>query len=192
MALSPTKATLPILETILFESEDGRLKLTATDLEISIVEYISADIEEEGAVAIPAKRLQETLRQLPNIPVFFEVDENHNVQFRTDKGKYKLVGEDFDDFPEIPNMDEGVKLSTDTDLITTLFSARCLRYLLTICVPPMMGVYFDIGTGGSKFVATDGHRLVRFVNSNLTSETPLNFIVPEKALNLVSKALDAS
>jgi len=55
-----------------------------------------------------------------------------------------------------------------------------------------MGVYFDIGTEGSKFVATDGHRLVRFVNSNLTSETPLNFIVPEKALNLVSKALDAA
>jgi len=188
----PTKATLPILETILFESEDGRLKLTATDLEISIVEYISADIEEEGAVAIPAKRLQETLRQLPNIPVFFEVDENHNVQFRTDKGKYKLVGEDFDDFPEIPNMDEGVNLSTDTDLVTNAIQRTMFAVSTDDLRPAMMGVYFDIGTEGSKFVATDGHRLVRFVNSNLTSETPLNFIVPEKALNLVSKALDAA
>ncbi|MCG8374254.1 MAG: DNA polymerase III subunit beta, partial [Balneolales bacterium] len=61
----PSKATLPILETILFKSEAGKLKLTATDLEISIVESIEADIEEEGAVAIPARRLLETLRQLP-------------------------------------------------------------------------------------------------------------------------------
>src|SRR5690554_3519356 len=95
----PTKATLPILETILFESEGGRLKLTATDLEISIIEYIEAEIEVDGAVAIPAKRLLETLRQLPDIPVFFDVDENQNIQFKTDKGTYKLVGEEATEFP---------------------------------------------------------------------------------------------
>lgn len=188
----PSKATLPILETILFESEDGRLKLTATDLEISIVEYIDAEIEEEGAVAIPAKRLQETLRQLPNIPVFFKVDENHNVQFSTDKGRYKLVGEDFDDFPEIPNMSEGVQLKTDTSLIINAIQRTMFAVSTDDLRPAMMGVYFDIGTNGSKFVATDGHRLVRFENSALTSDTPLTFIVPEKALNLVSKALDAA
>ncbi len=188
----PTKATLPILETILFESEDGRLKLTATDLEISIVEYIEADIEEEGAVAIPAKRLQETLRQLPNIPVFFTVDENHNVTFSTDKGKYKLVGEDFDDYPDIPKMNEGVHLTTDTSLITNAIQRTMFAVSTDDLRPAMMGVYFDIGTSGSKFVATDGHRLVRFVNSNLSSDTPLSFIVPEKALNLVSKALDGA
>ena len=60
----PSKATLPILETILFKSENGKLKLTATDLEISIVQDIDADIEVDGAVAIPARRLLETLRQL--------------------------------------------------------------------------------------------------------------------------------
>jgi len=188
----PTKATLPILETILFESEDGRLKLTATDLEISIVEYIEAEIEEEGAVAIPAKRLQETLRQLPNIPVFFTIDDKHNVKFSTDKGKYKLVGEDFDDFPEIPAMAEGVQLSTDTNLITNAIQRTMFAVSTDDLRPAMMGVYFDIGPSGSKFVATDGHRLVRFVNSNLTSDSPLNFIVPEKALNLVTKALDGA
>lgn len=186
----PTKATLPILETILFESEDGRLKLTATDLEISIVEYISADIEEEGAVAIPARRLLETLRQLPNIPVFFDVDESYNVKFSTDKGSYKLVGEDYDDFPEIPNLSEGVQLNTDTGLITNAIERTRFAVSTDDLRPAMMGVYFDINGTESKFVATDGHRLVRFVNKNLTSETPLSFIVPEKALNLVSKALD--
>ena len=188
----PSKATLPILETILFEVEDNKLKLTATDLEISIIEYIQADIEEEGSVAIPAKRLLETLRQLPNIPVFFEVDESQNVQFKTDKGTYKLVGEDASDFPEIPDMDEGTTLNTDTDLIVNAVQRTMFAVSSDDLRPAMMGVYFDINSEGSKFVATDGHRLVKFMNKNLTSDSPLNFIVPEKALNLVSKALDGA
>src|SRR5690625_1730676 len=79
----PTKATLPILETVLFESEEGRLKLTATDLEISIIEYIDADIEEEGAVAIPAKGWLEALRELPDLPVCVEMGARQNIRFKT-------------------------------------------------------------------------------------------------------------
>lgn len=188
----PSKATLPILETILFESEEGRLKLTATDLEISIIEYIEAEIEEEGAVAIPAKRLLETLRQLPEIPVFFEVDEKQNVKFKTDKGNYKLVGEEADEFPDVPDMDEGVTLSTATDLVQNAIGKTMFAVSTDDLRPAMMGVFFDINAEGSKFVATDGHRLVKFMNRNLSSETPLSFIVPDKALHLVAKALDGS
>ncbi len=188
----PAKATLAILETVLFESEDGRLKLTATDLEISIVEYIDADIEEEGAVAIPARRLLDTLRQLPNIPVFFDVDENHHVEFKTDKGKYKLVGEEADEFPEIPSMDKGVALSTETTLIKHAIDKTIFAVSTDDLRPAMMGVFFDIGTESSRFVATDGHRLVRFINYNFTASEPLSFIVPDKALNLVSKSLDGT
>ena len=188
----PGKATLPILETILFESEDGRLKLTATDLEISIIQYIDTEIEEEGAVAIPAKRLLETLRQLPDIPVFFNVDENQNIQFKTDKGTYKLVGEEADEFPEVPNMEGGTSLSTETKLIQHAIDKTMFAVSTDDLRPAMMGVLFDLGPEETKFVATDGHRLVKFVNSHLTSEEPFSFIVPEKALNLVAKALHGS
>ena len=186
----PTKATLPILETILFECEEGRLKLTATDLEISIIEYLDAEIEDEGAIAIPARRLLETLRQLPDIQVFFHVDDNHNVEFKTDKGKYKLVGEEADDFPEIPDMNEGVTLTTTTELIQNAIDRTMFAVSTDDLRPAMMGVFFDIGSKESKFVATDGHRLVRYVNRDFTSDEPLSFIVPDKALNLVGKALD--
>lgn len=186
----PTKATLPILETILFESEEGKLKLTATDLEISIVEYIDADIEEEGAVAIPARRLLETLRQLPAIPVFFEVDERQNVRFRTDKGTYKLVGEEAADFPDTPGMEDGTTLKTSSTLIHKAIQKTIFAVSSDDLRPAMMGVYFEIDASESRFVATDGHRLVRFVNKALTSEQELRFIVPDKALSLVLKALD--
>ncbi|HET6528054.1 MAG TPA: DNA polymerase III subunit beta [Balneolaceae bacterium] len=185
----PNKATLPILETILFECEDGKIRLTATDLEISIIEYIKADIDTEGAVAIPARRLIETLRQLPDIPVAFEVDEKFNVKFRTDKGTYKLVGEDPNEFPEVPNLDEGHSLESTKDVILKAIKRTLFAVSTDDLRPAMMGVYFDIGPDESKFVATDGHRLVRYVKQDLTSDKEINFIVPEKALNLVQKAL---
>ncbi|MEX1012013.1 MAG: DNA polymerase III subunit beta [Balneolaceae bacterium] len=186
----PAKATLPILETILFECEDGKLKLTATDLEISIVEYLDADIDEEGAVAIPARRLLETLRQLPDIPVFFTVDERQNIEFKTDKGSYKLVGEEAGEFPTVPDMNEGSEINTTTELIRKAIQRTLFAVSNDDLRPAMMGVYFDLDSEGSKFVATDGHRLVKYRNRELTSKDPLSFIVPDKALNLVLKALD--
>lgn len=185
----PTKATLPILETILFESADGKLRLTATDLEISIIEFMSADIEEEGAVAIPARRLIETLRQLPDIPVAFDIDDKFNVKFRTDKGSYKLVGEDPDEFPEVPDLAEGHTLNTTRELILNAIGKTIFAVSGDDLRPAMMGVFFDIGPKESKFVATDGHRLVKYIKSDLTSEKEVSFIVPEKALSLVMKAL---
>lgn len=186
----PSKATLPILETILFESEDGKLKLTATDLEISIIEYINADIEEDGAVAIPARRLLETLRQLPNIPVFFDVDDRKNINFRTDKGTYKLVGDDADEFPEVPSLDEGTTINTAGDLMHKAIHKTLFAVSSDDLRPAMMGVYFQIGTEESKFVATDGHRLVKYTSREIKAEKDVNFIVPDKALSLIQKTIE--
>ncbi|MEQ9308273.1 MAG: DNA polymerase III subunit beta [Balneolaceae bacterium] len=185
----PSKATLPILETILFQCEDGKLKLTATDLEISIIEYIEADIEEEGAVAIPARRLLETLRQLPNITVFFDVDDRKNINFRTDKGTYKLVGDEADEFPEVPNLDEGTHIKSTSELIHKAINKTLFAVSSDDLRPAMMGVYFQIGTEESKFVATDGHRLVKYTNREITADKDVNFIIPDKALSLIQKTI---
>lgn len=185
----PSKATLPILETILFESEDGRLKLTATDLEISIIEYIDADIEDDGAVAIPARRLLETLRQLPNISVFFDVDERKNINFRTDKGNYKLVGDEAEEFPEVPNLDDGTHIVSTSELVHKAINKTLFAVSSDDLRPAMMGVYFQIGTEESKFVATDGHRLVKYTNKEITADSAVNFIIPDKALSLIQKTI---
>ncbi len=187
----PTKATMPILETVLFESEDGKVRLCATDLEVSIVEYVDADIINEGAVAVPARRLLETLRQLPDIPVMFEVDERGNVKFKTDKGNYKLAGEKATDFPAIPTLEDGQIIKTSTESLIRAVQKTSFAVSNDDLRPAMMGVYFQIGTEESKIVATDGHRLVRLIKRDLTSAKAANFIVPQKALNLVQKALDA-
>lgn len=185
----PSKATLPILETILFESEDGRLKLTATDMDISVIEYIDAEIEEEGAVAIPARRMLDTLKQLPSIPVYFHVDDRNQVEFKTDRGTYKLVGESADDFPDTSDMADGTRFVTKTEVIRKGIQKTLFAVSSDDLRPAMMGVLFEVMPTGTRFVATDGHRLVRYVNKRLTSEEEVQFIVPEKALSLVQKAL---
>jgi DNA polymerase-3 subunit beta len=186
----PNKATMPILETVLFECEDGKVKLCATDLEVSIVEYVDADIKTDGSVAVPARRLLETLRQLPDIPVLFEVDEKGNVKFKTDKGNYKLAGEKAADFPAIPSLEDAQVIKTSTESLTRAIQKTSFAVSNDDLRPAMMGVYFQIGTEESKIAATDGHRLVRLIKRNLTATKPVSFIVPQKALNLVIKALD--
>ncbi|TNE73644.1 DNA polymerase III subunit beta [bacterium] len=186
----PNKATLPILETVLIEAADGRLGLSATDLEISIVEHISADIEVDGSVCVPAKRLLEILRQLPDIPVYFDVDDRNIVRFKTDKGDYKLVGEESADFPELPKLDESNGFETDADVIKEVIKKTSFAVSTDDLRPAMMGVFFQIGAEESKIVATDGHRLVKVIRKDLVSKNEMNFIVPEKALNLVLKALE--
>ncbi len=188
----PAKATLPILEMVLFESENGKLKLSATDLEVSIVEFVDGEITEEGSIAIPARRLLETLRQLPDIPVFFEVDERYNIKFRTDKGTYKLAGENGDEFPVMQNMTDSQKLKTTTELIKDTIHKTIFAVSTDDLRPAMMGVYFQIGEDHTKVVATDGHRLVKLSLNSLTAASDINFIVPEKALNLTLKTLSGS
>ncbi|MBP3191516.1 DNA polymerase III subunit beta [Natronogracilivirga saccharolytica] len=188
----PSKATLPILETVLFETEDSRIKLSATDLEVSIIEYVDADIENEGSVAVPARRLIETLRQLPDIPVTFEVDDKAQVRFRTDKGTYKLAGEKSEDFPDMPALTEGQSINIETESLKDAIKKTSFAVSSDDLRPAMMGVFFDIGEEDSRIVATDGHRLVRLVRSDISAAKSVSFIVPEKALTLVGKALDDS
>lgn len=185
----PSKATLPILEMVLIESENGRLRLCATDLEVSIIEFVDAEIEKEGAVAVPARRLLETLRQLPDIPVLFETDDRSMVKFKTDKGTYKLAGEKAADYPSIPDLGEGMQIKAPRASLLRAIAKTSFAVSGDDLRPAMMGVYFQIGKEESKIVATDGHRLVRLVKHDIVAANAVNFIVPEKALNLVMKAM---
>jgi len=185
----PSKATLPILENVLFESVDGALKLTATDNEIYIVEKLSAEIVQEGSVAIPARRLLDTMRQLPDIPLSFDIDDRCIVKFRTDRGAYKLVGAKAEDFPMLPSVSEGTTIIVDTESLTSGIEKTRFAVSTDDLRPNMMGVYFQVDEEKTRLVATDGHRLVRLVKHDMKGDVPVNFIVPDKALAQVTRTL---
>lgn len=186
----PSKATLPILENVLFESVDGALKLTATDNEIYIVEQVAAEIVKDGSVAIPARRLLDTMRQLPDIPLSFDIDDRCTVKFRTDRGAYKLVGAKAEDFPMLPSVNEGTTIMVDTESLTSGIEKTRFAVSTDDLRPNMMGVYFQVDEEKTRLVATDGHRLVRLVKYDMKGDVPVNFIVPDKALAQVTRTLN--
>jgi DNA polymerase III subunit beta len=186
----PSKATLPILENVLFESVNGHLRLTATDNEIYVVEQVEAEITQDGSVAIPARRLLDTMRQLPDIPLSFDIDDRCIVKFKTDRGAYKLVGAKAEDFPSLPSVLEGTTVVIDTDSLTSAIEKTRFAVSTDDLRPNMMGVYFQVDEEKTRLVATDGHRLVRLIKFNMKGDVPVNFIVPDKALAQVTRTLN--
>ncbi len=188
----PTKSTLPILECILFEQVDEtRLRLSATDLEVSIVQEVDVQFEDEQArrIAVPARRLLDTLRALPEVPISFEANDEFHIELKTEAGEYKMSGHDGGDYPSLPDLDPEHRIDTSGDLIRRAIDKTSFAVSKDALRPAMMGVYFQIGPAPGRAVATDGHRLVRMQMDALLSEEEVNFIIPEKALSLANKIL---
>ncbi|MEL6769755.1 MAG: DNA polymerase III subunit beta [Bacteroidota bacterium] len=189
----PTKSTLPILECALFERDGDHLVLSATDLEISIVQRLSVAFESNGTdgggrIAVPAKRLLDTLRALPDLPVTFHADGEFNVELTTDQGRYKMVGYDGADYPALPQLDAEQAIEANAALVKRAIDKTGFAVSKDALRPAMMGVYFQVHPENTRVVATDGHRLVRLTLSTLTSDSAADFVVPEKALSLAGKA----
>lgn len=187
----PTKSTLPILECILFEADGNTLRLSATDLEISIRQKLAVTMRKEDGdparVAVPAKRLLDTLRALPELPVQFEADADFNVSLTTDKGRYKMVGFDGADFPALPELSETARISTSGALLRRAIQKTSFAVSRDALRPAMMGIYFQIGAEEGRAVATDGHRLVKLSLHEMTANEAIQFVVPEKAMSLAAR-----
>jgi DNA polymerase-3 subunit beta len=192
----PTKSALPILECVLFERPDGAadaLTVSATDLELSIMQRLPVQFESNGTdarhrVAVPARRLLDTLRALPDLPVTISTDAEFNVELTTDQGRYKMVGFDGGDYPALPAMDSATVVETTSALIKRSIEKTGFAASKDALRPAMMGVLFQIRPDGTTAVATDGHRLVKLGLSQITSDASIDVIVPEKALAQAAKA----
>ncbi|HRN48122.1 MAG TPA: DNA polymerase III subunit beta, partial [Niabella sp.] len=101
-----TNTVLPILEDFLFEIEKNRLTLVATDLETVIRTEMEIEARENGKVCIPAKILLDTLKNIPDQPLSFNIDSNYGVEITSDNGKYKVMGESPENFPKEPVADD--------------------------------------------------------------------------------------
>ncbi len=180
---------LPILEDFLFEIDKGKLTVTATDLETVMKIHLDIEAKESGKICIPAKILLDSLKNIPEQPLTFNIDKNFGVELTSDNGKYKVMGENPDNFPKEPAADDANSFTmTSTGLVTainkTIFavSSDDLR-------PAMTGVFFELDKTGISFVATDAHRLVKYTRTDVSCPQKDTFIVPKKPLNLLKSAL---
>ena len=192
----PARTPMPILENFLFEVKDGQLTIYATDLEISLKSSLNIVAEENIKIVVPARLLNDVVRSLKDTTIHFKLMANKKINIVTDMGKYTISYLDADEFPEIPAVDaeknakdinevlvNGVELRQAFDKCAFAMSKEEMR-------PAMMGTLFEFTDDGLRFVTTDGHRLVNILKKNIKAAFNQQYVIPERAVSVLSKILD--
>src|SRR5580765_7235448 len=180
---------LPILEDFLFEVEKGKLTVVATDLETVMKVQVEVEAKDNGKVCIPARILIDSLKNISDQPLTFNIDKHFAVEITTDNGKYKVMGENPDNFPKEPIADETTSFTISSSALVTAINKTLFAVSNDDLRPAMTGVFFEMDKKGLQFVATDAHRLVRFKRKDAVSPKSDSMIVPKKPLNLLKAAL---
>src|SRR3954462_14208604 len=180
---------LPILEDFLFEIEKNKLTVVATDLETVMKVHLDIEAKDNGKVCIPAKILMDSLKNIPEQPLTFNIDKNYAVEITSDNGKYKVMGENPDNFPKDPVADETNSFTVASSALVTAINKTLFAVSNDDLRPAMTGVFFEMDKRGLQFVATDAHRLVRYKRTDVSCPKNESFIVPKKPLNLLKNAL---
>ncbi len=184
--------TLPILEDVLFELKDGQVRLAASDLETSMTVQVDVMGSEEGSVAIPGKMLLDILKSLPDQPLSISSDEeSQTIKIVSQNGVFEMMGEKGDDFPTISYPEALNQLSIKSSVLSRAISNTLFAVSNDELRRTMTGVLFEINDSGMTCVATDAHKLARYNRSDVSFDLDYSptFIIPKKALTLLSKAL---
>lgn len=180
---------LPILEDFLFEVDKNSLTVVATDLETVMRIKMTIEAKDTGKVCIPAKILMDSLKNIPDQPLTFNIDKNFGVEITSDNGKYKVMGENPDNFPKEPAADDTTSFTMTASALVTAINKTLFAVSNDDLRPAMTGVFFELNKDYIQFVATDAHRLVRYKRTDVSCPRQDSFIVPRKPLNLLKAAL---
>ena len=184
-----SNSVLPILDNFLFELNNNTLTLSATDLHISMTNSVQVASTDTGKIAVPSKILTDTLKALPEQPLVFNFDDQNAIEINSASGTYKLMGEGAADFPRIPTVEQGTKVTLGADVLFEAITSTIFAVSTDEIRLAMTGVFFELEDNAINFVATDAHRLVKHTQKNIAVPHPGAFIVPRKALNLLKNAL---
>jgi DNA polymerase-3 subunit beta len=187
-----SKNTLPILDCFLFELQGNLLKITAADSETRMITSIAVtEVEGEGIFAIPSKNLLDSLKELPDQPIRFDINDDTMEMFIFyENGKYSFIAQHGDEYPQSkPLKDDAAKISISTENLLSGISRTLFATAEDELRPVMNGIFFDISDTDITFVASDGHKLVRFKNFAAKSNEKTAFILPKKPANLLKIVL---
>lgn len=180
---------LPILEDFLFEVEKNKLTVVATDLETVMKVQLEVEAKEGGKVCIPSRILIDSLKNIPDQPLTFGIDKHFAVEITSDNGKYKVMGENPDNFPKEPAADDTTSFTTSSSVLLKAIGKTLFAVSTDDLRPAMTGVFFEMDKKGLQFVSTDAHRLVRYKRTDISCPKNDSLIVPKKPLNLLKAAL---
>ena len=167
--------------------------ITAADLETTLITRIKIDSSvKEGNIALPAKILTDTLKEFSEQPIKFNIDpETLNVDILTENGKYSVMGQDAEDFPELNKIDEegSTVLKINSDILLSGINKTLFATADDDLRPVMNGIFIHSELEQLTFVASDAHKLVRYSRTDVKSEKEASFILHKKPAGLLKNIL---
>ena len=185
-AAVPAKTTLPVLGNLLLETTDRALRVSGTDLDISVAMEVVADIETMGGITVPARKLSEIVRELPPAPVKLVASGEQRISVECGKARFKLLGLPRDEFPAFPAVDFNSSWRIRSGDLQGLISHTAFAVSTEESRPILNGVLWEIRTGQLRMVATNGHRLAK-MEVPFEGNQEGTFIIPPKALEQVRR-----
>jgi len=182
--------TLPILDNFLFEIDNGKMTIVASDLETTMSTTLKADTTDNGKITIPAKLLLDTLKTFSSQPLTFLIDDNnYGIEINSENGIYKLSGQNADEFPKTPTLS-----SSSSTTINSLTFVNAINKTLFACGndelrPVMSGMFCELSAEKITFVGTDAHKLVKHIRNDFSADSTSSFILPRKPLTLLKNTL---
>ena len=186
-----TRTTLPITQNVLISTDQSRLKLSATNLEIAISTWIGAQVEEEGAITVPARLLTEFVSSLPSERIDVEsTAQPKGLALRCARFEANINGTDAEDFPPIPTVESGVTARVERGVLRDAIDYVAFAAATEDSRPVLTGIKVEMSGDDFTFAAADGFRLAVF-KQKLASEVDedLSFIVPARALQEVNRLI---
>ena len=188
----PTKTTLPVLANLLLEASRDGLRLSGTDLDIAVSTTVSASLDQEGAVTLPARKLVEIVRELPSNPISIIASGEQRVSIECGRSKFRLLGLPKEEFPAFPAVKfEGGWRAPARDL-QKLIAHVAFAASTEESRPILNGVLWELRPERMRMVATNGHRLARMdVPTTTAGGGQADLIVPPKALEQIRRLFSA-
>ncbi len=187
-----TRSTMPILKGILLKvTDDGRLTLTASDMELSIEKTIQVSDAEEGTIVLPARLFSDIIRKLPNETINISSGDLYNVIISTASSEFRIVGMSADEFPEIGTVNENQKISLNKDIFREMVRKTSFAASVDESKGVIVGVLMEIHDGSINMAALDGFRM-SVANEKTDIAEDADIIIAARILNEISKIIAES
>jgi DNA polymerase-3 subunit beta len=186
-----SRSTLPITANVLIATDQGRLKLAATNLEIALSSWIGAQVEEEGAITVPARLLIDFVNSLPNEKIEVTLaPRSRTLKLVCARNQATIAGVDADDFPPIPSVEDGGSIQLDPQELRMAIAQVSIAAATDDSRPVLTGIDVKMEGNELTFAAADGFRLsVRKLQLDKPVPEKLEVITPARALTELSRLL---
>src|SRR5207237_228317 len=189
------KTTIPILSNYLFEASGDRLSLTATDLDLSLRTSCSIKVKKEGSCTIPARKLHDYVKLLPDADITIKLLENHWVSIRCGRSNTKMVGMARSNFPSLPGFPTAGVVKIPAQVLRSMIAKTGFAIASEESRYTLNGALMVLKPESITMVATDGHRLSHIERSGERFEGvsgEMKTLVPKKAMDELKSLLDST